>query len=119
MNPDVNLRELAVRRSPPAPALPGRPRHVLTRSALPGGGLLGFAGVLSWSARDSLLPARPVTVVPVLTTRAEIRQDGTPLFQAAGWVEPRPTPVLVTALTEGVVEQLLVVEGQEVRAGEP
>src|SRR5262249_37142620 len=35
------------------------------------------------------------------------------------WVEPRPTPVLVTALAEGVVQRLLVVEGQEVKAGEP
>src|SRR5262249_37805235 len=40
----------------------------------------------------------------------------TPLFRAAGWVEPRPTPTLVTALTEGVVEKVLVVEGQQVQA---
>src|SRR5439155_1954988 len=80
--------------------------------------LLGFAGVVGWAARDSLIPARPVTVVPVHTTRAEVQQEGTPLFQAAGWVEPRPTPTLVSALAEGVVDKLLVVEGQEVRAGE-
>jgi RND family efflux transporter MFP subunit len=98
---------------------PARPRHLLTRYLLPGAILLGFVGVLGWTARDSLLPGQPVTVVPVLTTRAEVRQEGTPLFQAAGWVEPRPTPVLVTALTEGVVERLLVVEGQQVQAGEP
>src|SRR5438046_2519026 len=30
---------------------------------------------------------------------------------------PRPTPILVTALAEGVVDKLLVVEGQEVQAG--
>src|SRR5262249_2868999 len=42
----------------------------------------------------------------------------TPLFRAAGWVEPRPTPILVTALSEGVVERLLVVEGQQVQQGQ-
>jgi RND family efflux transporter MFP subunit len=40
------------------------------------------------------------------------------LFQSAGWVEARPTPVVVSALAEGVVEELLVVEGQEVKAGQ-
>jgi HlyD family secretion protein len=41
------------------------------------------------------------------------------LFQAAGWIEPRPTPVRVAALAPGVVERLLVVEDQPVKAGEP
>jgi RND family efflux transporter MFP subunit len=81
--------------------------------------LVGFAAVGFWSARDAFLSSKLVTVVPVITSREEISQEGAPLFQAAGWVEPRPTPVLVTALTEGVVEQLLVVEDQPVRAGEP
>src|SRR5262245_50843465 len=119
MNPNVDLSQLAVRRDAPA-AGPQPSRHLLARYLLPAAVLLGFVGVLVWAARDSLLPAHPVTVVPVLTSRAELRQEaGTPLFQAAGWVEPRPTPILVTALAEGVVEQLLVVEGQQVKAGEP
>ena len=41
-----------------------------------------------------------------------------PVAIAAGWVEARPTPVLVTALAEGVIEQLLVVEDQAVEAGQ-
>src|SRR5882724_5018944 len=109
MSANVDLRQLAVRRDGPAiPAPPRRPRHLLSRYLLPGAVLVGFLAVAGWAARDSLLPSRPVTVVPVLTTRAEIRQGGTPLFQAAGWVEPRPTPVLVTALAEGVIDKLLV-----------
>src|SRR5262245_57479152 len=107
MNPNVDLQQLARRREAPA-AGPTPRRHLWSRYVLPGAVLLGFAGVLAWAARDSLLPARPVTVVPVLSTRAEAPQEaGTPLFQAAGWVEPRPTPMFVTALAEGVVEQLL------------
>jgi HlyD family secretion protein len=117
MNPDVDLRQLAVRREPVAVA--ARPsRHVLTRYVFPGCILLGFMLVAGWAARASFLPSRPVTVMPVLTMRADVESEGTPLFQAAGWIEPRPTPVLVSALAEGVVERLLVVEGQEVKGGQ-
>jgi RND family efflux transporter MFP subunit len=119
MSATVDLRQLAVRRpgAPPSPARRRRPW--LTRYALPTAVLLGFVGVIGWAARDSFIPSRPVTVVPVLTTRAAVQQEGTLLFQAAGWVEPRPTPIVVSALAEGVVDKLLVVEGQEVRASEP
>src|SRR5262245_66194029 len=121
MSTPVDLRQLAVRREGPARAgaPPPRRRHLLTRYLLPGAILLGFAALVAWAGWDSLLPARPVTVVPVLASRAELRQEGTPLFQGAGWVEPRPTPVVVTALAEGVIEKLLVVEDQQVKAGEP
>lgn len=123
MNPNVDLRQLAVRREPSANGTPGRRRpggrYLVSRYLLPAAVLLGFAGLMGWSSRGSLFPARSVTVVPVLTTRAEVRQAGTPVFQAAGWVEPRPAPLLVTAMAEGVVEQMLVVEGQTVNAGEP
>jgi len=43
---------------------------------------------------------------------------GEPLFQAAGWIEPRPTPISIPALTAGVIEELLVVEGESVRRGQ-
>jgi multidrug efflux pump subunit AcrA (membrane-fusion protein) len=117
MSATVDLRQLAVRRDGP-PAARRRPLW-LSRYVLPAAVGLGFVGVVGWAARDSLLPSKPVTVVPVLTTRAAAQSAGTPLFQAAGWVEPRPTPTVVSALAEGVVDQLLVVEGQDVRAGEP
>jgi RND family efflux transporter MFP subunit len=118
MNANVDLRQLAVRRdAPPAPS--SRRTQIVTRYLIPGGVLLGFAAIFAWAFRDSFLSSHPVTVVPVLTSRAEVHQSGAPLFHAAGWVEPRPTPVLVASLAEGVVEKLLVVEGQEVKAGEP
>jgi HlyD family secretion protein len=115
--PHVDLSQLAVRRD--EPVAPRQSRSLMARYLLPGVVLLGFAGLVGWAARDSLLPARPVTVVPVVATRAVVQQGGAPLFVAAGWIEPRPTPVLAPALAEGVVEELLVVEGQEVKAGEP
>jgi len=118
MNPHVDLRQLAVSRASAAPSVAPR-RHIVSRYVVPGLVLAGFLALGGWAARDSLLPSHPVTVVPVLATQAEFQQIGTPLFQAAGWVEPRPTPTMVPALTEGIVERLLVVEGQEVKADEP
>ncbi len=75
--------------------------------------------MLAWSARDLLLPPRQVRVVPVLATAADVQRQGTPLFKAAGWVEPRPTPVRVAALAPGVIEKLLVVEDQAVEQNAP
>lgn len=115
----VDLRELAVDRG-------GRPdseinvgRRVVTRYLFPILLLLGFAALAGWAARDLLFPPIPVEVVPVLATRAEVTREGTQLFKAAGWVEPRPTAVRVAALSSGVVQKLLVVEDQLVKAGDP
>jgi HlyD family secretion protein len=120
MNARVDLRELAVDR-PPRTAdgrLVRRPRAVFSRYVVPATILSGFVAVLGWSLRDTLWPATAVTVVPVVASRAEFVAADTPLFQAAGWIEPRPQPVVVTALAEGIVEQMLVVEGQRVEAGQ-
>jgi RND family efflux transporter MFP subunit len=118
----VDLRQLAVRRDdiPCAPSITrGRHRRLLTRFVLPTLLLAGFATLLAAAAWERLRSPRPVTVLPVILSRAEMEQPGgTPMFRAAGWVEPRPTPIVVTSLAEGVVEQLLVVEGQEVQQGQ-
>lgn len=117
MTAPVNLQELVFdRRELAAP----RPRRTfVTRYLLPACMLVGFAVAVFWAFRDSLSKRVPVTVVPVVSLRAEFQEANTPLFRSAGWVEPRPTPVIVSALTEGIVERLLVVEGQQVNAGEP
>ena len=118
MNTNMDLRGLAIdRRDTERPAISGR-RHVLTRYVLPLTLIFGFLTLLLWAARDMIVPAQPVTVIPVFATTSHDEPAGTPLFRAAGWVEPRPTPVRVAALAAGVVEKLLVVEDQVVRAGE-
>jgi multidrug efflux pump subunit AcrA (membrane-fusion protein) len=121
MSTDVDLRQLAIDRggqSAQRPPLRTR-RHLLTRYVLPLVLLLGFAALVAWAARDLVFPPRPVTVVPVLAAEAGLQREGTPLFKAAGWVEPRPTPIRAAALAPGVVERLLVVEDQQVKQGEP
>jgi HlyD family secretion protein len=115
----LDLRQLVVDRSGTKARQKSRRRNMVTRYIIPLGVILGFGSVIAWSARESLLSSKPVTVVPVILARAEVQPSGTPLFQAAGWVEPRPSPVMVSALAEGVVDQLLVVAGQEVQAGQP
>jgi HlyD family secretion protein len=117
--PRVDLSQLAVKRAAPgAPALKTR-RRWLTRYVIPASILAGFASLFGWAARDTFLPAHVVTITPVIVTRADVQQEGTPLFQAAGWIEPRPTAVVVSALAPGVVDELFVVEGQQVKRGEP
>ena len=114
----VDLRELAIDREGDARSTVGGRPHVLTRYVLPSSLILGFLSLIGWASRDIIFPSRRVTVVPVMTTREAPQQAGTPLFNAAGWIEPRPTPVRVAALAPGVVENLLVVEDQRVTAGE-
>ena len=119
MSPEVDLQKLAVDRGVAAGPKRHRRRHLLTRYVLPGLLLLGFLALLAWASRELVFPPRSVNVVPVLATHASVQRAGTPLFKAAGWIEPRPTPIRVAALAPGVVENLLVVEDQPVKAGDP
>jgi len=119
MSGAVDLRDLAIDRTGADRASVRGKRHVWTRYVFPAALVAGFLLLIAWAGRDYLFPPHPVTVVRVFSTTAEVRQEGAPLFQAAGWIEPRPTPVRVAALAPGVVEQLLVVEDQPVKAGEP
>jgi len=116
---DLDLKQLAVRREENGHARLAPRRRVFSRYGLPGVLIAGFIGMLGWAARDAYLPRRSVTVVPVLVSVADVQIPSPPLFKAAGWVEPRPTPTRVTALADGVVELLQVVEDQLVAAGDP
>ena len=119
MSTDVDLRELAIDRGGTGQPRIQTRRHVLTRYVLPLGLIFGFLSLVAWASWEIFFPPRAVIVVPVLSTTDEVRQEGTPLFKAAGWIEPRPTPVRVAALAPGVIEKLLVVEDQAVKAGDP
>ncbi len=116
---NVDLSQLAIDRSESTDGHFRARRNLLTRYVLPGLLIAGFSLLVTWSARDFIFPPRDVMVTPVFVTQAEIRSEGTPLFKAAGWIEPRPTSIRVSALAKGVVEELLVVEDQTVEKGEP
>ncbi|MCI0333534.1 MAG: efflux RND transporter periplasmic adaptor subunit [Planctomycetes bacterium] len=118
MSAEVDIKQLAIVRDEDAP-LKHRRRHLVSRYLVPGSLVIGFASLMAWASRDMLAPPHDVWVVPVLASQSTVQSEGTPLFQAAGWIESRPTPIRVAALAPSVVERLLVVEDQLVKAGEP
>lgn len=117
----LDLSRLALDRSPQNDHAARHPfkRKWMTRYVVPGGILLGFVILIFAATGKSLWPKQSVEVIPVIVKRATVQQSGTPLFQAAGWIEPRPTAINVPALAPGVIEELLVVEGQAIKQGEP
>lgn len=63
------------------------------------------------ASRTDATPANPPTA------HASRPMSG-PIVQAPGWVEPAPFPVMVGALTPGIVRDVLVLEGDTVRKGQ-
>lgn len=116
---EVDLRGLALDRTATDPFATSHRQHLLSRYVLPILLLTGFVSLATWASWEWIFPPRRVTVTPVFTTTSAPTRQGSTLFQAAGWIEPRPTPVRVAALAPGVVEALLVVEDQPVAVGQP
>ncbi len=102
--------------------------------------LSGFAVIALILYGDRLLPARQVQIQQVLPLPAagpesmaissppanELvslphpsaqSQPGPVLFQASGWIEPEPLPIKATALVDGVVDEVYVLEGETVPKG--
>jgi RND family efflux transporter MFP subunit len=82
----------------------------------------GFALLFLLLFRDRLLPAPSVDVATVLTTPTDQadrgpsnKTSGNLLFQASGWIEPDPLPIRATALIDGVIDEVHVLEGQLVK----
>jgi len=96
---------------------------------LPAALVLGFALLFLSLFRDRLLPAPAVRLVAAIAIADETLEvvapaksdkvDGRLLFQASGWLEPDPLPVRVTALADGVIAEVHVLEGQLVTEGDP
>src|SRR5690606_13853865 len=96
-------------------------------SALPWLLLVGFVGVLAIVFGDRLIPARELSIGTVVTDRQSAdavsksthtqsesdAYEAPMLFQASGWVEPDPYPAMATALVDGVVESVEVLEGEK------
>ncbi|MBI5866157.1 MAG: efflux RND transporter periplasmic adaptor subunit [Planctomycetes bacterium] len=94
-------------------------RRWKTRLLLPALVFCSAAGLLAYTGREMLVPATDVRVVPVVVASGgSAVQAGGIAAQAPGWVEADPFPIGVSALAEGVVSEVLALEGQTIRAGE-
>lgn len=98
---------------------------------------IGLGGLLLASGWESLRPATPVQVVPVVFAGAtgtqpndlagQPAQTGQPdqpasssgrAAQAAGWLEADPYLIACTALADGIVAEIAALEGDRVEAGQ-
>lgn len=113
---------------PGAAAVPRPPRRWGLRVGLPAMILAAAGGLLAYTARAVLTPSIEVTVAPAVPQQPIVDSDAggadaapaavTTWVQAPGWVEPSPFSVHVAALTDGVVQEVLVLEGDSVKAGQ-
>ncbi|MEE2681074.1 MAG: efflux RND transporter periplasmic adaptor subunit [Planctomycetota bacterium] len=121
MTQSNSLKDLAPEASK---RIPKPANRWLSRLALP----LGIVGValflllaMSWTALAPRTTVRVETAVvrPVqsMVVESESIDEGA-VIQAPGWVEPDPNPLFVSALTEGIVETVIPLEGERVRVGD-
>lgn len=106
----------------------GARRAVLRRAhvMLPWAVAVSVGAMLAASGWTALRPARPVEVMPVVFDRTSVAEAGAQperaaparSVQAPGWLEAEPFVVACSALADGVVEEMLVLEGGSVEAGE-
>ncbi|MDZ4755470.1 MAG: efflux RND transporter periplasmic adaptor subunit [Phycisphaerae bacterium] len=107
-----------------------------TRIALPLVIVALVAGILIRAAWSTLAPAKLVDGTPAVllvveapaaseaddaaggSTSSSSSSSSTTTVQAAGWIEPDPFAVYATAFTEGVIEEVLVLEGDTVERGQ-
>lgn len=131
-----NLAQLS--RAGSHPAVPRPVSRWKTRMLLPAAIALVTLALIAYSARAMIWPAVDVWVVPVVAApdgsvaHSDERSDaaaerprlgrggsgGGAQVQAPGWIEPSPYPVIVPALADGVVQDVLVLEGERVDEGQ-
>lgn len=96
----------------------------------------GAIGILAWSSWRAWAPLTVVHAIPVIVRTTAIAQVATnnsakdsadvsmktsargPVVQAPGWIEPSPFPISASALTAGVIRDVLVLEGDHVTEGQ-
>ncbi len=104
--------------------IPQPKKHFMTRFGIPLSIIVITAGVLifaSWNFIRSSTKVEVVTVVmrTVQTNEPQVNTDKQSLvIQAPGWVEAEPYAIYAGALTEGIVKEVLILEGDKVKKGQ-
>lgn len=115
-------------------AVPAPRTRWVSRVLVPCVILFAAGGTLAYAARDALSPRIQVHVAAVVPKPSggeppTAPEDAAPsadgiaqarqvIAQAPGWIEPAPFPIAVPALAEGVVREVLVLEGAAIEAGQ-
>lgn len=110
----------------PAASRVGPPRR---RAALivPTAVLAATAGLIAWASWPVLRPAESVAVVqavfdreamPIAEASERSATRNAPTVQAPGWLEAEPYYVAASALSDGIVESVDVLEGDTVKRGQ-
>jgi len=104
-----------------------RGRRLMPR-LIPAGVILATMFVLIWSLWPVVRPARPVQIAQAVFDRTATPEPAPdaddddppagPTVQAAGWLEAEPFFIACTALTDGIVESIHVLEGDAVESGD-
>lgn len=115
-------------------AVPPPSRRWKTRVLTPVAIFSAAAALMAYAARDSFVPAVDVHVAPVVARplsdqdasggTAASDGDAPPtsssgvIVQAPGWVEPDPFPISIPVLVDGVIKEVLALEGDRLEAGQ-
>lgn len=111
---DIDLGGLAR-----APQTVPPPKRSWLRIVVPLVIVLAFLAILATSLGDLWRGSVEVTVVrPIAIDASQGAAAGVPLFQAAGWIEPDPSAIEVSALASGVVREVLVQPSDRVASGD-
>lgn len=114
-HPDLALLKRTPVAESPVTSIPHPPTRWATRVLLPGMIALIFFLLTLSMVWQWLNPPLAVRVVPVLVR--PLTQTAAAAFQAPGWLEADPCVNVVPALADGVVQEVLVLEGDAVQVG--
>jgi RND family efflux transporter MFP subunit len=89
-----------------------------SRVLAPGVIIGGFLLLMATSAYQEWAPTIEVQTSPVIVKSGEGALPGAVSVQSAGWIEADPYKSYVTALTDGIVREVLVLEGEPVKQGQ-
>ena len=108
-------------------------RRTVPAFLLPVGLLIAFIVIFVLMFGSRLVPATEVATATIVALRVEpgkndasepgsspstIADRTTLLFQSSGWVEPDPYAINVPALVSGVIKDVFILEGQNVKKGD-
>jgi RND family efflux transporter MFP subunit len=105
--------------------IPQPKQRFISRLGIPLVILIITAAILMYASWESIKGAKEVETITVVMRSVETdtphdsTEQESSIVQAPGWVEAEPYSVYVGALTEGIVDSVLVLEGDTVTKGQP